>query len=237
MADRTLLVFPPAPGLPSASPFSTKAMILLVMAGLDYEAKPSNPQKAPKKKLPVLIDGGETVPDSGFIRRHVEAKHGHDFDAGLDERERAVAVAMIALAEDRLYFAGMAERWLYKENRGALVEMMKGSGVPAFMAGPVTGLVTRSIRKSLDGQGHGRHSRREGLVIGQAAIDAFAAQLGDRPFLMGEEPTGADASVYPMLLGNIAPSFETGLKHMVEGHANLMAYVERMRARFPLPTG
>ena len=237
MSDRTLLVFPRAPGLPSASPFSTKAMILLAMAGLDYEAKPGNPQKAPKRKLPVLIDRGEKVPDSGFIRRHLEQHYGADFDAGLDERERAVAAAMVALAEDRLYFASMAERWLYPENRGPLVEMMKGSGVPGFMAGPVTALVTRSVRKSLDGQGHGRHSRREGLVIGQSAIDAFAAQLGDRPFLMGEEPTGADASVYPMLLGNLAPSFETGLRHMAEGHANLVAYVERMRDRFPLPTG
>lgn len=237
MTDRTLLVFQPAPGQPSASPFSTKAMILLEMAGLAYETRIGNPTKAPKRKLPVLIDDGQTIPDSNFIRRHIETRYGTDFDAGLDVRERAVALAMIALAEDRLYFVGLAERWLYPENRPALVEMMKGSGVPAPIAGPVTRMVTRSIRKSLEGQGHGRHSREEGLAIGRGAIDAFAAQLGHRPFLMGDEPTGADAAVYPMLSGNLAPSFETDLKGMVRAHANLVAYTERMAERFALPTG
>ena len=237
MADRTLLIMQPGDDLPSVSPFSTKAMILLTMAGLDYETKLGNPTKAPKRKLPVLIDGGETIPDSNFIRRHIEARYGTDFDAGLDARERAVSLAMISLAEDRLYFAGLAERWLYPENRAALVGMMKGSGVPGPIAGPVTSLVTRSVRKSLDGQGHGRHSREEGLRIGREAIDALAAQLGERPFLMGDEPTGADAAVYPMLIGNLAPSFETELKAMVRGHANLIDYTERMAARFPLGTG
>lgn len=237
MTERILLTFQPAPGLPSASPYSTKAMILLAMAGLDYERRDGNPQKAPKKKLPVLIDGGETIPDSHFIRRHLETKYDTDFDAGLSDADRAVALALTALIEDRLYFASMAERWLYPENRASLVEMMKGSGVPGPIAGPVTSLVTRSVRKSLDGQGHGRHSREEGLAIGREAIDALAAHLGDKPYMMGDEPTGLDATAYPMLLGNLAPAFTTDLRGYVEVHANLMGYVERMRERFPLPTG
>ena len=237
MADLILLVFQAAPGLPSASPFSTKAMILLAMAGLDYERKVGNPTKAPKRKLPVLIDGGETIPDSYFIRRHLETRYGADFDQGLSEAERAIAAAFTALVEDRLYFASMAERWLYPENRAPLVDMMRGSGVPGPIAGPVTSLVTRSVRKTLDGQGHGRHSREEGLGIGREAIDALATQLGDKPFLMGPEPTGLDATAYPMVLGNLASAFTTELRDATERHANLMAYIERMGERFPLPTG
>ena len=237
MADRTLLVFAPAPGEASASPFSTKAMILLAMAGLDYEVEVGDSQKAPKKKLPVLIDGNETIPDSGFIRRHLEQRYGADFDASLDPRARAVGTAMVALAEDRLYFAGLAERWIHCDNQKPLVEMLRRSNVPGPIAGLVTNVVRRSIRKTLHAQGHGRHSREEGLVIGREAIDAFAAQLGDRPFLLGDEPTGADASVFPIVLSNITPTFETRLRPFVEAHPNLLAYVERMRARFPLPTG
>ena len=237
MADRTLLVFAPAPGEPSVSPFSTKAMILLTMAGLDYETKVGDSTKAPKKKLPVLIDGDETIPDSGFIRRHLETHYGVDFDAGLDARERAVATAMVALVEDRLYFAGLAERWLHNDNQAALVTMLRRSGVPGPIAGLVTNIVRRSIRKTLHAQGHGRHSREEGLRIGREAVAAVASQLGDRPFMMGDEPTGVDASVYPMVSSNIAPSFETALKAVIEAHPNLMAYVERMGERFPLPTG
>lgn len=237
MAERTLHIFAPAPGEASASPFSTKAMILLAMAGLDYDTKIGDPTKAPKKKLPVLIDGGETVPDSGFIRRHLEARYGVDFDAGLDARERAVATAMIALAEDRLYFAGLAERWVYADNQEALAAMLRRSGVPGPLSGIVTNVVRRTIRKALHGQGHGRHSREEGLLIGREAVDAIAAQLGERAFLMGDEPTGADASVFPLLVSNATPAFDTRMRPFVEAHANLLAYLDRMRERFPLPVG
>ena len=232
--ERLLLVFQPAPGLPSASPFSTKAMILLEMAGLDFETKVGNPTKAPKRKLPVLIEGGRTIPDSHFIQRHLETEHGAQFDAGLSEAERAVATALVALAEDRLYFAAMTERWLRPENRGALQEMMRGSGVPALLVGPVTSLVARTVRRALDGQGMGRHSRDEALLIGRECIDAFAAQLGDKPFMMGDEPLGVDASVHPMLLGCRAPSFTTRLVDFIEAHPNLLDYAERMRERFPV---
>ena len=234
MADRTLLIFPAKFGLPSASPYSTKAMILLEMAGLDYETKPGDPTKAPKRKLPVLIDGGTTIPDSHFIRRHLETTYGVDFDEGLSAVDRAVSTAMIALAEDRLYFAGLAERWLYPENQASLPELM--DMVPKPIRGIITKLVIRSVRKALDGQGHGRHTREEGLAIGRSAIDAFAAHLGDKPFLMGAKPTSVDASVYPMLAGNRTRVFKTALRDAIEAHPNLVAYCARMGERFDLPT-
>lgn len=233
-SERILLVFAPAPGLPSASPYSTKAMILLEMAGLDFTAKVGNPTRAPKGKLPVLIEGGRTIPDSHFIRRHLETEHGAEFDCSLGEGERAVATALVAMAEDRLYFSGLAERWMYPENKPALIEMMRGSGVPRLLADPVTSLVTRTVRRALHGQGMGRHGRAEALLIGRECIDAFAAHLGDRPFMMGDEPTGVDASIHPILLGCRAPSFTTELAAYVEAHANLLGYAERMRERFPI---
>ncbi len=233
MTDRTLLVFAPKFGMPSASPFSTKAMLLMEMAGLSYETRGADPTKAPKRKLPVLLEGGETITDSFFIRRHLEVRHGIDFDAGLSAAERAVSTALIALAEDRLYFASMAERWLYVENQARLPELL--DTVPAPIRGIVTRLVIRSVRKALDGQGHGRHTREEGAEIGRSAIDAFAAHLDDKPFLMGEAPSGADASVYPMLLGNLSDGFRSRLRAPIEAHANLLAYRDRMAARFPLP--
>lgn len=233
MSDRILLVFQSGGGLPSVSPFSTKAMILMEMAGLDYEMRVGNPTKGPKKKLPVLIDGSETIADSGFIRRHLEARYGVDFDEGLSDVERSQAVAFSALAEDRLYFAGLAERWLYPENREGLRAMIREI-VPTLIAAPLTAMIVRSTRKDLHGQGHGRHTREEGLAIGKEAIDAFAAQLEQKPFLMGDDPSGVDASVYPMLTGNLSTSFTSKLSAFVEAHPNLMAYAKRMQERFPL---
>ena len=86
-----LHTFGPAFGLPDGSPFVMKAMLLLKFAGQPYEARPSNVTKAPKGKLPVLVDDGETIPDSTFIRLHLEQKYGFDFDAGYDARDRGIA--------------------------------------------------------------------------------------------------------------------------------------------------
>jgi glutathione S-transferase len=86
-----LHTFGPFLGTPDASPFVTKAMLLLELAGLAYQAKPSVPFRAPRGQLPYLEDEGVAIGDSTLIRRHIERKYGHDFDAGLDERAKAAA--------------------------------------------------------------------------------------------------------------------------------------------------
>ncbi len=76
----TLQIFGPAFGLPDPSPFAMKGEMLLKLAGVDYRTEAGDVRKAPKGKFPVLIDGDTTVPDSTFIRFHLEDRHGIDFD-------------------------------------------------------------------------------------------------------------------------------------------------------------
>ncbi len=63
-------------------------------------------------------------------------------------------------------------------------------------------------------------------------MDAIAAFLADKPFLMGETPCGADASVWSMVAGVIYDMFDTGLRAAAERHANLVAYRDRGMARW-----
>ena len=70
----TLHVFGPMFGLPDASPFCTKAHVLLKMAAFDYRVDTQSFNKAPKGKLPYIIDDGKVVADSTFIRWHLEKK-------------------------------------------------------------------------------------------------------------------------------------------------------------------
>src|SRR5205823_7016158 len=89
----TLYTFGPAFGLPDPSPFVMKAEVLLKMAGLPYRTDDTGFRSAPKGKLPYIDDDGERIADSTFIRLHVEKKYGFDFDRGLDQEHRAVALA------------------------------------------------------------------------------------------------------------------------------------------------
>jgi glutathione S-transferase len=153
----TLYTFGPFFGLPDPSPFVIKAMLLLKLAGLPYREDRGGFRKAPKGKLPYINDGGLIVADSTFIRFHIEKKYGFDFGAGLIPEQKAVAWASEKMCEERLYWAGVATRWLDDAN------FAKGPAqffkvVPLPFRPIVQSLVRRKVKKTLKLQGFGRHT-------------------------------------------------------------------------------
>ena len=227
----TLHTFGPAFGLPDGSPFVMKAMLLLKFADQPFEAKPTNVTKAPKGKLPVIVDEGEIIPDSTFIRLHLERKYGFDFDAGYDARERAIAWSVEKLLEDHLYWLVVHNRWMVDANfyRGPVHFFDR---VPALIRPLITRMVRGKIRRNLFGQGFGRHSDDERAVLARRGMAALADALGDRPFLLGERPCGADATLAAFILGALCPLFDGETRNAAQSHANLVAYGERMLARY-----
>ena len=227
----TLYTFGPAFGLPDPSPFVMKAEVLLKMAGLPYRTDTTGFRKAPKGKLPYVEDSGEIIPDSTFIRFHLEKKYGIDFDRSLDQEQRAIAWAFEKLAEDHLYWAIVEARWSDEAN------FNKGprkffAAVPAPLRPFVIAIVRRQVRKNLHGHGIGRHSRPEIVTLATRGIDAIAAYLQQKPFFMGAEPSGVDATIFAFVAGLLCPSFETPLRTATERHENLRRYVGRMMARY-----
>ncbi len=227
--ERTLLVFPPAFGLATASPFAHKAMLLLNMAGLSYEVKIGNPMRAPKGKLPVLIDHGAVVPDSGFIRLHIEQKYGFDFDRGLTAAQRGSARALGALLEDRLYWVLVYSRWFEPGNAARLRDTFF-TAVPAPLRSMVFGLVRRQVRRQLRGHGMGRHSGDEIYRIGELDIAALDASLEGKPFLMGGYPTAIDATAHAFLASIDVAGLGSPLQRDVAERKSLRAYSQRCRA-------
>jgi glutathione S-transferase len=223
--------FGPAFGLPDASPFVTKAEVLLKMAGLPYLFEAGNLSKAPKRKLPYIVDDGETIADSTFIRWHLERKYKIDFDRGLSAEQRAVAWAFEKMLEEHLYWPLVQVRWMNDAN------FAKGpkqffSSIPSPVRPLVTAMVRRQLRRTLYGQGTGRHSPAEIAALGARSIEATADYLGRKSFMMGAEPTGLDATAFAFVASALCPIFETELRSAAERHENLRRYVGRMTARF-----
>ncbi len=237
----TLYTFGPYFGLPDGSPFVIKAMLLLKFAGLAYREDRGGYRKAPKGKLPYINDAGLIVADSTFIRFHVEKKYGFDFDAGLTPEQRAVAWAAEKMCEEHLYFALVATRWRDDAN------FAKGPAqffkrVPMPVRPIIQSLVARKVEKELKLQGFGRHTRAERDALAIADINALASLIGDKAFLMGERPCGADATVFAFVASFLTPVFDTPIRTAAERHPNLAAYRDRiMRLYFshseaePLP--
>lgn len=227
----TLYTFGPFFGLPDASPFVTKAMVLLKMAGLDYREDRGGYGKAPKGKLPYIDDNGVKIADSTFIRRHIEAKYGFVYDAGLTAAQKAIAWAFERMCEDHLYWAILQARWLDDANFAAGPSRFFDA-VPKPVRGLAAKLIRRRMANDLKAHGLGRHARAEIENLALEDIGALAVLLADQPYFFGAEPCGADATFYAFVAGLLAPVFETPLRMATGSHANLVAYAARMQARY-----
>lgn len=221
----TLLSYAQVGGL-CPSPFGAKAEALLRMSGLPHAVKPGNPTKAPRGKLPVLIDGATTIPDSSHIQAWLETRHGIDFDGPLSARQKAVAEAFRRMAEEHLYFAIVHARWI--GNPAATREAFFGA-VPSAIRPLVYAVVVRKVARALQGQGIGLHTAEQILEFGRRDLDAIAEAV-EGPFFFGARPTSLDASLYGVVAGTASVPIDTPLRDHIRSEPRLMAYVEAMGA-------
>src|SRR5260370_7842845 len=103
--------------------------------------------------------------------------------------------------------------------------------VPRAIRPIVTAMTRRKVRATLHGQGLGRHSPEEILALGTRSINAISDFLGDKPFFMGGEPTGADATMFAFVCAVLCPHFESRLRPAPEPPENLPPYSARITAR------
>ena len=227
----TLYGVGPAFGLPETSPYVTKTEVQLQMAGLAYVKRRSAPADSPKGQLPYIEDDGEWIADSTFIRAYLERKYGLDLDDGLDARQRAEAWAVERMVENHFAWTAGHARFFIPENfdkgpahffdqapadqRPRMIEDFKGRVADAFRAVGIT-----------------RHAPEEIEWLGERSLAALAEILGDKAYLMGSRPCGADAVTFAALAAVLTPFFDSPLRRRAEGFANLVAYVERMMAQF-----
>ncbi|MDX6750586.1 glutathione S-transferase family protein [Geminicoccaceae bacterium 1502E] len=222
-----LVQFPPVWGR-NVSPFTLKLETWLRLAGIPFEAAHSMKlHKAPKGKLPYIVDNGVKVADSSLVIEHLKRTRGIDPDAALGPHERAAALALQRLFEDHLYFILAWSRWIDPAGWEAMAEGFF-DGVPALLRGPLRPLMRRQVRRTLWLQGIARYSPEEILELAREDLEAAACHLGDKPFFMGEQLTTIDAVAYGFLANIIFVPVETDLKRLVLAYPNLVAFCETM---------
>src|SRR5689334_15617853 len=219
--------FGPGFGLPEISPFVTKTEVQLKMAGLSYRKERAMPPASPKGQLPFIDDDGVKVADSTFIRAHIEQKYGFDFDAGLDQGQRAQAWAFERMIEHHVYWALVGARWVDPDN------FTKGpahffDGAPADRREKLREDAQFRVAENYLLSGLGRHGPDDDVALAARSLFALSVQLGDKSYLMGSKPCGVDATAFGMLAGILSPFFESALRERAEGFPNLTAYVDRM---------
>jgi glutathione S-transferase len=227
-----LYQFPPALGLPNASPFCLKLETYLRMAGLPYEnAFIIDPRRAPKGKLPYIDDGGRKVADSGLAIAYLAATYGDPLDGHLDARARTEGLLVRRMLEESLYWALLYFRWATDSGWQATRRAFFGSlGFPLSLIVPWA--ARRGTLQQLQAQGTGRHRPEEIAAFGEQDLAALAQLLGERSFLLGEQPSSFDACAYAFVANVLDVPLDTPLKRSALGHANLPSYSKRMRDRY-----
>ena len=230
-----LYQFPPAFGLPNASPFCMKVETYLRMAGLPYECpRGADFRKSPKGKLPYIEDsegGGKVVADSTFIIDYLKATYGDKLDARLSAAERALSVVIQRTFEESLYWPVVHSRWIDDTGFAQVNEAVFGR-----MKFPLRQIIPlfarRGLRRQLHAQGTGRHSRDEIYAIGCRDITALAGLLGDKPYFLGDEPASIDATGYAFLANLLWVPIDLPMRAHAATFSNLEAYCQRMKARY-----
>ena len=168
---------------------------------------------------------------SALIIEHLKRTRDVDPDAHLNAEQRAVARAIGLMLEEHLYFAVAYSRWVDEANWPLVRDAFFGS-IPALFRPVVTGMIRRGVRGKVAKQGMGRHAPAEIDALGMADIDALAAYLGDKPYVMGEQPSLVDCIAHGTVCNLVRVPFTGALVERARSQANLVAYDQRMMARF-----
>ncbi|WP_041550157.1 glutathione S-transferase family protein [Chamaesiphon minutus] len=227
-----LYQFAPAFGLPNASSFCLKLETYLRMVELPFESVYGiDMGKAPKGKMPYIVDGDKTIGDSNFIIDYLKQTYGDRLDAHLTPSERAIALAMRRLIEENLYWAIVHNRWIEPAN-WEITKQVFFKDLPPIIKSIVPNLAQKDIRKKLECHGMGKHSSEEIYAIGIADLLALSDFLSDKQFFFGGKPTSLDASAYGILANILGSPFNSPLKERAQRLNNIVAYRDRIRDRY-----
>jgi glutathione S-transferase len=231
MTDVVIYQFSGAYGMRSLSPFCTKLETYLRLAGISYRSRLGDPRQAPMGKLPYADIGGERIGDSGAIIERCRALHDDALDAALSAEQRAIGHLARRCAEEHLYWGLLCARWVDDNTWKSSYRRAIADALPRPVRAFLPGIIRRGVRKSTVAHGLGRHDPTEVTARVRQDLDALAATIGDKPFLLGDAPSSFDCSVYAMLEHLRCTPAEHPTFVAMREHAALVGYCERMNER------
>ena len=137
------------------------------------------------------------------------------------------------MLEDHLGWVATYAFWLMPEN------FAKGpahffDGAPEAVRPKLREDALARVKAAAYAQGLGRHDEAEIFRLGSLSILALSEILGDRPFITGDKPCGADATAFAFTARIVGSFMDSPLRQAALKHANLVDYAGRMmRAYYP----
>ncbi|XP_069140234.1 failed axon connections homolog [Argopecten irradians] len=215
------------PRAPSISPFPLKLETFLRMAKIPYMNDHSS-KFSSKQKTPWMEYNGVAVADSQFCIEHLKKETGKNVNSHLTPEQEGVARAFQKLTEENLYWTMCSE--MFGEDTTAVKSVIPYRGIKLWL---LLSFLRRVLRKEMWGHGIGRHTPDEIWSIAVGDMKALSHFIGDKAFLLGDEPCEADCAIFGMLVMMIEHMPTSRHERLIKGElTNLVSYCDRMRARY-----
>ena len=144
--------------------------------------------------------------------------------------------AAARMLEESTYWSVVYGRWMDPDNWEQITKPEFFGSLPWPLKSIIPAFLQRGLRRSMHGQGMGRHTPEEIVAIGKRDLAAIAEILGDKPFLLGPLPSEFDATVHAFLVCTARAPHPSPLKDYVLAQANLCSYMDRMDQRLAAAT-
>lgn len=226
-----LFVAPAGPEVLNYSPPCMKVEVWMRLTGLQYRATTAvgfaDIWRAPKGKVPYIIDGDDIVADSEVIIAFLSRKYSVDLDQDLSSEQKAISRALERMLNEHTYWCLVYFRYVDSRDWAVYRRALCATS-PAFLRIVCSVVLRPHILRYLWGQGIGRHTPEEVCARLNQDWAALSEILGERDFLMGTRPATIDASAYSYITNMHRAPIAPKAKVLLDRYPNLIAYAARM---------
>ncbi len=177
--------------------------------------------KAPRGQLPYIVDGNDTVGDSGTIIDYVTRKYCVTMDAQLTPAQRTTNLLVTRMLDD-LYWVMSYSRWkderYWQQFRDALLREHPGLTVEGLAK------AKEFNAQRYYYQGIGRFDPDAAMARGLADLAAIDALVPPHGFVHGPAPSSIDAAIYGFIANIYFYDIDTPLKRFVVARDNIVRH-------------
>jgi glutathione S-transferase len=218
----TLYSYPPLFGVADNNGYGLKVYAFLKLAGVPFKHEHIfDASKAPRGQLPYIVDGGETVGDSGTILAWLTGKYRLTIDAALTPAQRTQDLLTTRMLDD-LYWVMSYSRWKDERYWPAFHDALKREHPQLSDEGLMKAKEFNAQRYYY--AGIGRFDPDAAMARGLADLAAIAALIPARSYAHGDTPTGIDAALYGFIANIYFYDIDTPLKRFVVAHDNIVRH-------------
>ncbi|EPY26049.1 hypothetical protein AGDE_04744 [Angomonas deanei] len=229
-----LFMFPRSPWSPSISAPCVKAEAFLRLAGIEYDVVETlNTYGSPNECVPFIVHGDRVVADSQRIIEYLTTEFHVNVDYKINKTDRALGVALVNMLAYSTSPAYYRIAFVQKPELGTTV-LAKSLHVPRLFARLAVRSIAKDMTKNFNVTAAGSLTPEQFENEFLRDCEAVELQIGEKPYLFGDEPTSFDCAVYASFIpfANMKSHAEVSEAfHAVSQSPVLLDYLARLTER------